>query len=128
MLSGRFSRFFGVTHAQIESFGARLGNGWKDYALLTLFRALPFVPSVLISFGAGALKIRMRLFVFATVMGSILRDSFFFYLGYAGIGYAEELLARFATIESFLQIIIVLGVVVAVLAYVYVRFMRTKGR
>lgn len=125
VLLGRFARFFGVTHAQIESFGARLGNGWRDYLLLTLLRTLPFVPSVVVSFGAGALRIRLRLFVVATIIGSVLRDSFFLYLGYAGLPFAEDLLARFSTIESFLQGAIVLGVVIAagILAYVH-----TKGR
>lgn len=110
LLSGRFAKFFGVTHAQIESFGTRFGNGWKDYVLLTLLRTLPFIPSVVVSFGAGALKIPLRLFIFATIIGSVLRDSFFLYLGYAGIGAADEILAYFSTVESFFQVAIVLGV------------------
>lgn len=127
VLAGRFAKFFGVTHAQIESFGRRLGNGWRDYLLLTLLRTLPFIPSVVVSFGAGALKIRLRLFVVATIIGSILRDSFFLYLGYAGLPYAEDLLARFSTVESFLQIAIVLGVMMALATLFYVRYRKTHS-
>lgn len=125
---GRFAKFFGVTHTQIESFGARLGNGWRDYILLTILRTLPFVPSVVVSFGAGALKIPLRLFIIATIIGTILRDSFFIYLGYAGIGAAEELLKRFSTIESVLQVLIASALVVVFAMLVYLRFIRKPAR
>lgn len=124
ILLSRFAKFFGVTHAQIESFGARLGKGWRDYVLLTILRTLPFVPSVVVSFGAGALKIPLRLFIVTTIIGTILRDSFFLYLGYAGIGAAEELLNRFSTIESVLQMLIASMLVVAFATLVYLRFIR----
>jgi len=127
VLAGRFAKFFGITHAQIESFGARLGNGWRDYVLLTILRTLPFIPSVIISFGAGALKVRLRLFIVATIIGSILRDSFFLYLGYKGLPYAEDLLARFSTVESFLQIAIVCGVGIALALLFYVRYRKTHS-
>lgn len=128
LLAGRFAKFFGVTHAQIESFGARFGNGWKDYILLTLLRTLPFVPSVVVSFGAGALKIPLRLFIVATVIGSILRDSFFLYLGYAGIGAADDILAYFSTIESFFQVAIVLGVLGALGFLFYTQYKKTHKK
>lgn len=128
LLAGKFAKFFGVTHTQIESFGARLGNGWKDYVLLTLLRTLPFVPSVVVSFGAGALKIPLRLFIIATVIGSILRDSFFLYLGYAGIEAADEILAHFSTVESFLQVAIVLGVIGALGFLFYVHYKKTHKK
>lgn len=128
LLSGRFAKFFGVTHAQIESFGARLGNGWKDYLLLTLLRTLPFVPSIVVSFGAGALKIPLRLFIITTIVGSILRDIFFLYLGYAGIGAADEILAYFSTIESFLQVAIILGVLGALGFLFYAHYKKTHTK
>lgn len=128
ILLGRFARFFGVTHTQIEAFGARLGRGWRDYVLLTILRTLPFVPSVVVSFGAGALKIPLRLFIVATIIGTILRDSFFLYLGYAGIGAAEGLIERFSTIESLLQVLIAVVLVIAFFVLVYLRFVRTSGR
>lgn len=128
ILTGRFARFFGVTHAQIEAFGTRLGNGWRDYVLLTLLRTLPFVPSIVVSFGAGALKIPLRLFIIATIIGTILRDSFFLYLGYAGITAAEGLIERFSTIESMLQIAIATALIIAFLTLLYLRFVRKSGR
>ncbi len=128
LLAGKFAKFFGVTHAQIESFGARFGHGWKDYVLLTLLRTLPFVPSVVLSFGAGALKIPLRLFIVATVIGSILRDIFFLYLGYAGIAATGDILGYFSTLESFFQVAIVLGVVGALGFLFYVHYKKTHKK
>lgn len=125
VITVRFAKFLGITHAQIESFGKRLGNGWKDYAVLTLLRSLPFVPSAVVSFGAGALKVRLRVFIVATVIGSILRDFTFLYFGYIGFGAAEELLARFSSWED-----LFIGALAAVLAalflYLCIRWFRRR--
>jgi membrane protein DedA with SNARE-associated domain len=120
----RFAKLIGVEHAQIEAFGNRLGNGWKYYALLTLLRALPFVPSAVISFGAGVLKVRLRLFVVATFFGSIIRDAAFLYAGYVGLAGAEQLFSRFDTVESVLQAVIICAVVIAGGAYLFVRWQK----
>ena len=111
VLSGRVAKFFGVTHAQVEGFGAKLNNGWKDYVLLTFLRALPFVPSVLISFGAGVLKVRLKLFITATLVGSLFRDAIFLYVGYLGLESAEALLGRIESIELVVEILIGIGLV-----------------
>lgn len=124
----RFAKFFGITHAQIESFGNRLGNGWKDYVLLTLLRALPFVPSAVISAGSGLLKVRLRLFVVATFLGSILRDFAFLYVGFIGLESATMLVSQFDTAESLLQAAIVAGVIVAGAIYLYMHQKHVRTR
>lgn len=119
-VTGRFAKLLGISHAQIESFGKRLGNGWRDYILLTVLRALPFIPSAVISAGSGLLKIPLRLFIVATLLGSIVRDAFFLYLGYIGLSGAEQVIGQIDTVESLLQFTIILGVAAALIAYVYV--------
>lgn len=119
IVTHRFARYLGISHEQIESFGKRLGNGWRDYVLLTVLRALPFVPSAIISAGSGVLKIPLRLFLVATFVGSTLRDAFFMYIGYIGLSGAETLIGRLDSVESVLQVLIIAGVVVAAGAYVY---------
>ena len=127
VITVRFAKFLGITHAQIEAFGKRLGNGWKDYAALTLLRSLPFVPSAVVSFGAGVLKVPLRPFIFATIVGSIVRDFTFLYFGYIGFGAAEELLARFSSWEDlFIGALAVL--LFGLFVYLCVRwFRRTKA-
>lgn len=126
VITMRFAKFLGITHEQIEAFGARLGNGWKDYAVLTLLRSLPFVPSALVSFGAGALKVSLRPFITATVIGSIIRDVTFLYLGYIGFAAAETLQERFSTWET-VVFAIVAGLALLVFGYLCFRWIR-RGR
>ncbi len=126
VFAARFAKFVGVSHEDLEKFGARLGNGWKDYVLITLLRALPFVPSVVVSFGAGVLKVRLKLFVVATLVGSILRDFTFLYAGFVGLAYAERLMEQFSTAEAIGQVAIVSAVVIAVAVFVYLRFVKKR--
>lgn len=122
ILAGRFARFFGITHTQIESFGARLGNGWKDYLLLTILRTLPFVPSVVISAGSGVLKVPLRLFIVSTLVGSLFRDAFFIYMGYIGLQGAEQLLSRFEIAETAIEVAVAIGfVLLLAIAFFYHR-------
>ncbi len=80
----RFGKFFGLKPGQPEAFGAKLGNGWLDYLVLTLLRSFPLIPSSLISIGSGILSIPLRLFLFATFLGTVLRDGIYIYAGYMG--------------------------------------------
>jgi membrane protein DedA with SNARE-associated domain len=84
ILSGKIAKFIGVTHEQIEFFGSHLGRGMRDYIILIILRALPVMPSSLISVGSGLLKVNFKLFVITTLIGSAIRDFIYIYLGYAG--------------------------------------------
>jgi len=121
LLSGKIAKFIGVTHEQIEAFGARLSKDWRDYIVLIVLRALPVVPSSLLSVGCGFLKVRFRLFVITTFIGSIIRDFIYIYLGYTGTRVAISLFKRTAdTAEFYIQIIAVV-VIVAIVGYLYYR-------
>lgn len=122
----KIERFFGVTHAEIESFGARLGKGWRDYVLLTILRALPIIPSSLISVGCGVLKVRMKLFVVSTAIGTIIRDFVYLYFGYTGAEVLGSFINKSATIESMLEIV-ALVVIAAGLGFLFYRRMNKKN-
>ncbi len=121
IVMARFSRFFGVTHEDIEKFGARFGKGWKDYVLLTLLRALPIIPSAVLSVGAGVLRIPLRVFMVATVVGSIMRDSIFIAIGYGGFAAAALVLTSLSGYESAVQIGVTIGLGLGLAVYLYVR-------
>jgi membrane protein DedA with SNARE-associated domain len=98
---GRFSRFFGLTQADVTNFGKKLQGTMRDYVLLTVLRALPIVPSVLLSAGGGLLKLHLRLFITTTFLGTILRDSLYLYVGYVGTQALERLLHTSSRIEDY---------------------------
>ena len=120
VMQGRVARFLGITHEQIESFGTRLTGGIRDYALLTLLRALPIIPSVLISVGSGVLSIPRTLFLVTTFLGTIVRDSVYLYVGFVGVTTLGKLLEHSAVIESYIEYGAIAGIGV-VLIYLIVR-------
>jgi membrane protein DedA with SNARE-associated domain len=120
VLTGRFGRFIGVSHEEIEAFGQRLGRGWRDYFILTFLRALPIVPSTILSVGGGLLKIPLRLYLISTLAGSLIRNALYIYLGYMGSALALSLVKKTTSTESFLQIAVVI-IILIVLAYLYYR-------
>lgn len=100
IFSGRMGRYFGVSPHDLERLGSRLGNGPRDYVIFTVLRALPIIPSVVLSLGGGALKMSLPLFITGTLIGSIIRDALFLYVGYVGYQEYERFITYFDTIES----------------------------
>jgi membrane protein DedA with SNARE-associated domain len=121
-LSTRFGRLIGLTHQDIESFGARLGKGTRDYFILIMLRAIPVFPSTIISVGGGLLKINLRLFLVSTFIGSLFRNALYIYLGYLGTTVAESFIKKTTGIESVIQISIVLIIVVTLAIMYYKRY------
>ena len=121
----KFGGAFDVSHNDIKNFGNKITGTPRDYLLLIVFRALPIIPSAVVSIGCGVMKIKLRLYIITTFIGTIVRDSIFLYIGYSG----TQLLSTFATnsanIESLIQTIVLL-IVLAGLIYLYMRRKRIK--
>ncbi len=114
LVLNKFGKFFGVSQEAIEHFGTKIGTGYRGYASLTLFRALPIVPSVIVSVGSGVLKIPLRIFIVSAFFGTIVRDGFYLYAGYAGTQALGLMVDGTVRIENLVQYIagfvIVLGI------------------
>jgi membrane protein DedA with SNARE-associated domain len=118
ILSSKFGKFIGVKPGDIEAFGARLGHGVKDYFLLIFLRAVPVFPSTILTVGGGLLKIPLKLFLVSTIVGSMFRSTLYFYMGYVGTSVTASIVKNTNNIESTIQIIIVLLLVIF-LGYLY---------
>src|SRR3989344_5164736 len=128
IFSGRFAKFFGVTHEDIESFGKRLGKGWKDYIAMIVVRALPIIPSSLVSVGSGVLKIPLRLYIISTLVGTVARDFIYIYFGYAGAAAVGSFLRESTAIESLIQILAVVAIAALLVFAYYRRKKRSKKK
>lgn len=104
--AGTLEKYFGVRHEDIEAFGQKLKGGAKDYFVMIFMRALPIIPSSLISIGSGVLKIPIRLFIVSTIVGSIFRDFLYIYFGYAGISILEGIIKKSESLESIIQMVV----------------------
>lgn len=117
---GRFGSWFKVSDEEIRAIGSRVTGRLRDYLMFTAFRALPILPSSVVSVGCGMLKIPVRLFLITTLIGTVVRDSIFIYAGYQGTEFLTDLINESVTIESFVQTTIV-ALVGALFAYLYWR-------
>lgn len=115
----KFGKFFGVTEADVVRLRGMLGNGVRDYVLLTVLRALPIMPSVLLSVGSGVLKVPIPLFIFSTFFGTLFRDGVYLYVGYVGTEVLTHFVQTSTHIETLIEYIVGALVVVFVVYFIY---------
>lgn len=121
----RFGRFFGVTHTDIDRLRTKLDGGIKDLLLVTFFRALPIMSSAVVSIGCGVLRIGFFTYLIATIVGTIVRDFFYLYVGFSGVAAYHALVDGLDSIEGLIQVAI--GVcVVMLLGWLYFRRKNVK--
>ena len=119
----RLEQYFGVTESHIAAFAAKLGHGMRDYFILTLLRAFPFMPSVVVSVGSGLVHVPLRLFIISTFLGTIVRDSVYLYVGYMG----TEILGTYIdTAESASKVIEIVAFG-ALLIFLIMRYRKQRG-
>lgn len=114
----RFGKFFAITHKEIEAIGKHISKSWKDVFILTFVRMLPILPSAPVSITCGLLKVRKDVFLFATFLGTIVRDSIYLYVGFSGLSTLHSLITGFDSIETVMQGLIIL-LLIGVFAFIY---------
>lgn len=114
----RFGNFLGVDREQVEELSRKLDKGWKDYVILTVLRALPFMPSSVLSVVCGLVKIHTRVFVITTFLGNLARNLVFLYMGYEGKAAYESLIHGMDSVESMVKAAILLGLA-GLIAWIY---------
>lgn len=116
-------KFFGTSHTEVEALGKRLGKYKPTRSWLALFfmHALPVFPGTLLSLGSGFIRLKMPIFLTATLAGSFISALFFLYLGYAGVQTAE-LLRHLDVASQITTILILLGVGV----WLFARYQKRK--
>lgn len=119
-----FGHILNITYGDIERFGTRFSGGLRDYVSLAVLRSIPIIPSVILSFGSGVIKLPVRVFLVGTFIGTLVRDSFYLFVGASGTSALQALVDGTSLIESLLTLA-VLAVCVVILGYfVYRRLKR----
>ena len=113
-------KFFSVSNEAIAELSHKIIGGPRDYLILALCRALPILPSSVVSIGSGILKVPFRMFVITTLIGTVLRDSVFIYAGYKGTDLFTEFVNHSTNIESFIQFAAVVGIL-SIFVIIYFR-------
>jgi len=118
---GRFGKFVGVSHKEVEELGRHFNGGWRDNVVIFFARFIPIIPSSPISVVCGVIKINVWTYLSSTFFGTIFRNLFYLYFGYAGLNAYESTLEGLDSAESVVQIVMVVGIAVLIGWFYYIR-------
>ncbi len=122
--TNNFGKFLKFEKKDLEKISKYFKGGIKDDIAIILGRALPILPSPVISFAAGIVKIDLVTFIRASFIGNYIRSLFFMYFGYYSVASLETINKGYSTLEDFLRI----GFVIfAVIVIGFVLVMRKKA-
>lgn len=114
----KFGKFFGVSSKEIADLEKRLRGKGREGWIIFVLRMLPIVPSSPVSVVCGLMKIPIKTYLTATLLGNFIRNFIFLYLGYAGLAAYGALMHGLDRVESLIQIL--LGLALAVfLGWIY---------
>ncbi len=114
-----FGKFFEVTPHDIEQLSAKIGTGARAYFTLTILRALPVMPSSLVSVGGGVLKVPVRIFAVSAFLGTLIRDGLYLYAGYVGTQVLSVFIAQSSQVESLVEYSVGGALILGGLYFVY---------
>lgn len=100
VLIDKFGRFLGVSHEDTEGIGKMFTKGMRDDVAIFLSRAVPIMPTAPVSVVAGLLKFNLKTYLIASFLGLIVRNLFYLYLGYVGIGALESINDNLKSLET----------------------------
>lgn len=120
LVLGKFGKYLGVSHKQIESVGKHLNHGGRDMVVLTILRALPIMSSTLISVVCGILKVNKKTYTVTTLVGTYLRDLLFLYFGFAGLHTFGSVVNGLQDTESKIQAVAA-GVILTLLVWLFLK-------
>ncbi|MGB4942682.1 MAG: VTT domain-containing protein [Candidatus Moraniibacteriota bacterium] len=117
---GRYGRYLGLNHADVERIGRRFnGHHWQDGALIFTLRVIPFVPTVLVSIACGVVRIQTRVFLIASYAGNFFKDLFYVFVGYYGIRALKVYLMDIERVRFGVGVVAT-GLVIGSLVFLYV--------
>jgi len=123
--SSKFGKFFKFSHKDIENVGKHFKGGFRDEIIIVLGRALPILPSAVISVAAGFIKIDMFKYIRASLVGNYIRSLFFMCFGYYSIASYESINKGYSTVEDMLRIGFLIFAVI-VIGFILVMRRRSK--
>ncbi len=123
----RFGKVLGFSHTEVENIGKHFNGTWKDDVILLVVRALPIMPTALVSVVCGFIKLNMRTYLQSTFIGYLIRSFIFLYLGYTGIAAYGNISANIISIESVAKLSIAV-VLIMILGWVFYKRYRRSSK
>lgn len=124
LVLGKFGKFLGVSHKEVEAIGKHLNKGWRDDVVIFLLRAIPIIPTAPVSIVAGLIRLNLRTYLVSTFFGTLVRNIIYLYFGYTSLGALESLNEGLDSFES-LGYVILAALMAVGIGYMYLQ--RRKG-
>jgi membrane protein DedA with SNARE-associated domain len=121
---GRFGKYLGISHVEVEAFGSHLNKGRRDGLVIFLLRAIPIIPTAPVSLVAGLIKIQLRTYLIYTFLGTLVRNILYLYFGYTSLQAATSISEGFESLETIGYVVIAI-MMAAGIAYFY--YLRKRG-
>jgi membrane protein DedA with SNARE-associated domain len=77
----KWGKWLGINWQQVEELDAKLLKNWWDELIFIGLRALPILPSVLLSVGPGVLRLPMRTYLIGSFIGTFIRATIMGFVG-----------------------------------------------
>lgn len=122
VIIGKWGRFIGIQHKDIELLGKRFHGGWKDFGILFSMRAIPIFPSVSVSIVAGIVRLNIRTFIMATFLGTVVKNLVYLYAGFEGMKAIGYLSRRIQNVHF------LMGILFVIIAVYFIYWFGTKRR
>jgi membrane protein DedA with SNARE-associated domain len=122
----KFGKFVGITHKEVEKIGSYFNGTKKDFLVILLSRAIPIIPSSPISIVSGIVKIKISTYLTGTFLGTIIRNMFYLYFGFAGLNAYKQTLEGLDSLESIMQILIAFALL-ALMVWLFIQKRKGKG-
>jgi membrane protein DedA with SNARE-associated domain len=114
LVVGKYGKYFGVNHENLEKIGSMLNNSWWDDILLLLSRAIPIIPTSLVTVAAGVIKYNVVSFLTMTFIGTIIRNIFYLFVGYYGWEYIDNIKDKFISNPTTLIVIGIISIIIII--------------
>jgi membrane protein DedA with SNARE-associated domain len=124
LIVGRFGKYLGISHEEVEAFGSHLNKGRRDGLVIFLLRAVPIIPTAPVSLVAGLIKLHMRTYLIYTFLGTLVRSLIYLYFGFTSMQAASRLSEGFESLETIGYIVLAL-MMAGGIAYFY--YLRRRG-
>jgi membrane protein DedA with SNARE-associated domain len=125
LILNRFGNIIGISHSEIEEIRKHFNGTWKDDVMLCVIRALPVMPTSLVSIVCGLIGINITTYLRSTFLGYWVRSFLFLYLGYTGMATYSNLSIGLFSPESMATMVIFTSLISL---FIWVLYKRRKGK
>ena len=116
----KFGSKIGIKPGQLESYGEKLNRSGADFVSLIILRSTPFVPGTLVSVAAGLIGVREWVFLVATYLGTVIRNTLYLYVGFYGTVVLKHTLEEVTGWQLALIVTLIISLI-ALIIYIYLK-------